>query len=243
MKTIDINCDLGEGGDFDARLMPHISTCNIACGGHSGTVKTVAETVRLAIKYKVKIGAHPSYPDRENFGRRSMRLSAKELKNEVQRQVLIVREALKEYGEKLHHVKPHGALYNDIVTDEEKAKTVLEAVLEIDESLMLFVPPKSKIQDLANGKITTWVEGFADRNYNPDYSLVSRQKSKAVLTDRTQILQRIFTLVFDGEIRAIDGRYLPADFDTVCLHSDTENAVEIMQFLAKELPLENITIL
>src|SRR5699024_4313245 len=143
----------------------------------------------------------PSYPDRENFGRRPMNLPAKELKQEVQRQILIVVEALKEHGKKLHHVKPHGALYNALVTDEEKAKAVLEAVLEIDNSLVLFVPPKSKIKTLAKGKLTTWEEGFADRNYNPDYSLVSRQNSKAVLTDKTQILQRICTLVFEGEIR------------------------------------------
>src|SRR5699024_5683845 len=122
MKTLNLNCDLGEGGDFDARLMPHISACNIACGGHSGTAKTVAETVKLAIEHKVKIGAHPSYPDRENFGRQPMVLPAKELKREVKRQILIVVEALKEYGQKLHHVKPHGALYNALVTDEEKAK-------------------------------------------------------------------------------------------------------------------------
>src|SRR5699024_10786619 len=136
-----------------------------------------------------------------------------------------------------------GELYNALVTDEEKAKAVLEAVLEIDKSLVLFVPPKSKIKTLAKVKLTTWEEGFADRNYNPDYSLVSRQNSKSVFTDKTQILQRICTLVFEKKIRAINGQYLPAEFDTICLHSDTENAVEIMRFLAEVLPLKNITIL
>lgn len=242
MHTIDLNCDLGEGGGFDDHLMPYISSCNIACGGHFGTDKTIAQTVMLALENKVKIGAHPSYPDKEGFGRQPMNIPLKDFRKSLKTQIRTIKCILEEKGGQLHHVKPHGALYNEIVHDKKKANAVIDTILEIDDSLILFVPPKSIVEKLAEGKLKTWKEGFADRNYNPDFSLVSRQKPNAVLTEKEQVFRRVFSVVSKGEITAINGAKLPAEFDTICLHSDTQNSVEILKYLSTELNKENIKI-
>lgn len=242
MKTIDLNCDLGEGGGFDDKLMPLISSCNIACGGHYGTAETVAETVELALQSKVKIGAHPSYPDKENFGRQSMDISAQNLRKELKNQIMTVKDIVEAKGGKLHHVKPHGALYHDSGNDDEKASVIIDTILDIDPALILFVPPKSLVEKLAKGKLTTWKEGFADRRYNRDFSLVSRQKNNAVLTKKKAVFKQVYYSVSEGEITASNGEILAADFDTICIHSDTQNSVDILQYLVAELKKNNIEI-
>lgn len=241
-NSVHINCDLGEGGSFDAELMPFISACNIACGGHAGDADSVEETIDLAIKNNVQIGAHPSYPDKENFGRESLNIDKIELKEALKKQVLLVKSIVEEKGEELHHVKPHGALYNDIVKDANKAEIVIETVREIDSSLILFVPPNSAVQKLAKGKVRTWIEGFADRAYNADLSLVSRKIRGAVLTTKEEIYKRVFALIAKQQIITIDNQVLQADFDTICLHSDTQNAVEALYYLKDELAQKGINI-
>lgn len=242
MVKIDLNCDLGEGGSFDAQLMPHLSSCNIACGGHAGNRQTMAKTVELALKEHVKIGAHPSYPDPENFGRKSMDLTGSALKETLKKQVASLVEIVDRNGGKLHHIKPHGALYNDLVHDAEKASVLVELMEEIVPKAILFVPPKSRIGELAQGRLKTWTEAFADRAYNPDFSLVSRQKEGAVLTRKEAILERVYQVASQKKLKAVDGSWLEADFDTLCLHSDTENAVDILLYLVEELPKMGIQI-
>jgi len=242
MPTIDLNCDMGEGNRFDELIMPLISSCNIACGGHYGTVDTMNAALDLALENKVKIGAHPSYPDKKNFGRKPFPLALSALKKELQRQILALQRILEKKGGRLHHIKPHGALYNEIVHNAEKATCVIETVVEIDKVLILFVPPKSAVKKLAKGKLETWTEGFADRNYNPDLSLVSREKPKAVLTEKEQVFNRIISIVKEQKIRVENGGFLNVDFKTICMHSDTENAAEIVRYLSRKLPEENIEI-
>ncbi len=243
MTTINLNCDLGEGGGYDDRLMLHISACNIACGGHFGDAETMLKTVNLALNNGVKIGAHPSYPDKANFGRRPMKLSDGALKMALKSQIEGLKQIVEAAGEQLHHVKPHGYLYNEIARDSSKARLVIDTVLEIDEDLILFVPPESVVEKMAAGKIKTWKEGFADRNYTADFKLVSRQKNEAVLTEKEQVLKRVLTVAKKGEINAVDGTILTADFDTICLHGDTQNSVEILRYLATELTRRKIEIL
>ncbi|MDR6301100.1 5-oxoprolinase subunit PxpA [Mesonia maritima] len=242
MNRIDLNCDLAEGGKFDHQLMPLISSCNIACGGHFGNNNSVNEAVKLALKYQVNIGAHPSYPDQENFGRVSLDINSEELKSTLKTQILRVKNYTEENGTKLHHVKPHGALYNDIVKDEEKAQLVIDVVQEIDKSLILFVPPKSIIKKLAEGKLKTWTEGFADRNYEADFSLVSRKKDDAVLHEKKAIFKHVFSMISEGKIHLKNGDILTANFDTICVHSDTQNSVDILKFLRVKLEENNIQI-
>ncbi|WP_121665480.1 5-oxoprolinase subunit PxpA [Mesonia aquimarina] len=240
--TIDLNCDLAEGGKFDNQLMPLISSCNIACGGHFGNDKTVKEAIKLAITHQTNIGAHPSYPDQENFGRVSLDINTDELKSTLRTQILRVKSTAEEFGVKLHHIKPHGALYNDIIKDEEKAQLVIDVVHEIDENLILFVPPKSAVKKIAKGKLKTWTEGFADRNYEADFSLVSRKKEDAVLHEKGVIFKHVFFMISEGKIQLKNDKILMANFDTICVHSDTKNSVEILTFLREKLEENNVHI-
>ncbi len=240
--TIHINCDLGEGGGFDDQLMPLISACNIACGGHYGDRESVRDTVALAVRNKVQVGAHPSYPDVENFGRKSMEIGSEELKRTLKEQILRVKDEIEQKEGTLHHVKPHGALYNDIVKDWEKAEIVVESILEIDTRLILFVPPGSIVQKVARGRLKTWMEGFADRGYHADFTLVSRSQPNAVLKTKQEIFERVFSVAKNGIIKTVDQKELKADWDTVCLHSDTENALEILRYLHAELKNNKIYI-
>ena len=242
MKHIDLNCDLAEGGAFDAALMPLISSCNIACGGHFGNNKTITEAVRLALNHQVNIGAHPSYADSENFGRKKLDIELDELKNTLKIQILAVKTITERLGGKLHHVKPHGALYNEITKDEEKARLVVDVIKEIDEQLILFVPPNSVVEAIAKTKLNTWKEGFADRNYEADFSLVSRSKNKAVLHEKEAVFQHVFLMVSEGKIQLENDAFLEANFDTICVHSDTQNSVEILRYLREQLALKNIKI-
>lgn len=232
---IDINCDLAEGGIYDERLMPLISSCNIACGGHFGNAATVETAVELALKHQVKIGAHPSYPDQENFGRKIIDIELPELRKSLKRQILLVKEITERLGGRLHHVKPHGALYNELKYHEEKSNMLIELVQEIDENLILFVPPKSVIKNLAEAQLKIAIEGFADRAYEPDFSLVPRSAKGAVLHDKNSILKRVKMMVNEGEIISIKGKVLYQKFDTVCVHSDTQNSLEILEYLKLKL--------
>lgn len=242
MTTIDLNCDMGEGGGFDGQLMPIVSTCNIACGGHYGDDETISKSVDLALNEGVKIGAHPAYPDKANFGRQPVDISLSALQENLIGQIKQIKTISENAGAKLHHVKPHGFLYNEIVHDGEKAQLVIEVVKKIDDSLILFVPPQSLVEELARDQLRTWREGFADRNYNADFSLVSREESNAVLTEKNQVLDRVLSVARNGKIESAEGAILSADFDTICLHSDTGNSVEIAKYLSEKLPEHNIKI-
>lgn len=242
MKTIHINCDLGEGGKYDAQLMPNISACNIACGGHAGDAKSMLETVLLAIKNNVEIGAHPSYPDKENFGRRSLDISHNELKKSIQDQLFSLHEIVEKQGGKLTHIKPHGALYNDAAKDGKIAKIVLDAVLESGLDLLLYSPQNSVISSMAKGKILLIFEAFADRNYNPDLSLVSRDKSDALIIEKEAVFQHLFSMYFKHEIVCWNKEKIASEAATFCLHSDTPNSVEILEFLVEKFNALNIKI-
>lgn len=242
MKTIDINCDMGEGGDFDDQIMPLISSCNIACGGHAGDNSTIKKTVGLAAKHNVHIGAHPSYPDPENFGRKTFDMSLFELKNTLTEQVRRIKTETEKQGVQLFHIKPHGTLYNELKTDSEKAKIVIETIEEIDSNLILFVPPKSSIMELAKNRLTIKIEGFADRSYEENYSLTPRSLPNAVLHDKSDILNQVLNMVLYSIINLKNGNYLHQKFDTICVHSDTQNSLAALHLLNEELPKENIQI-
>ncbi|MGY5848542.1 5-oxoprolinase subunit PxpA [Salegentibacter sp. HM20] len=242
MKEIHINCDLGEGGEYDEVLMPLISACNIACGGHAGTLETMHHSVALAIENNTEIGAHPSYPDKENFGRKSPEISAEDLQLSLVAQILSLKQIAEAEGAKLSHIKPHGALYNDAAKDEKVAKIVIDSVLEFDEILPLFVPENSVISEMAQGKIPLIFEAFADRNYNENYSLVSRSKPNALITEKEAVFEHLFSMFFEGKICCENGVEINCKASTFCLHSDTPNSVEILKYLHEKLAEKNIKI-
>ena len=242
MNFIHINCDLGEGGNKDAHIMPLISACNIACGGHAGTVESMHDTVALAMKYNVEMGAHPSYPDKENFGRNSLEMEPEDLKQTLVAQILSLKQIAEAEGGFLTHVKPHGALYNDAAKDEKIAQIIIDSVLEFDEKLPLFVPENSVISRLAKGKIGVIFEVFADRNYKENYYLVPRSKTTALITQKEVVFRHLISMFLNKEITCENGVKIPCDPSTFCIHSDTPNSVEILEYLTEKLKEKNIEI-
>ncbi|MFS4491697.1 5-oxoprolinase subunit PxpA [Maribacter sp. 2308TA10-17] len=241
--TIDINCDVGEGIGNEAELLPMISSCNIACGGHAGDVNTMTKVVRLAKENQVKVGAHPSYPDPENFGRISMDISSDVLITSIQNQMESFTSILKKEKVKMHHIKPHGALYNDIAKDASLAKIFLKSILNFKDIIFLYVPFNSVIENEAlkqNFKIKN--EAFGDRNYNEDLSLVSRKLPNAVLEKPEEVLPHLLSMVKEEQLKASDGSIIKVKADTYCIHGDTPSALQILTYLSKELPKHNIAI-
>ena len=242
MIHIDLNSDVGEGIGNEAQLMPYLSSCNIACGGHAGDNESMLEALAFAKISNVNIGAHPSYPDRKNFGREIMQISPALLKESITSQIKRFISLAAKNGQQVHHVKPHGALYNQAAKDEETAHLIIDTILAIDDRLMLYVPYNSVIASIAVSKLAICIEGFADRNYNNDYSLVSRSLPEAVLTSHNAILPHVLRMVKERQLKTINNLILPFDIDTLCVHGDTENALQIIKEIHKSFLQENISI-
>ncbi|RZN82875.1 MAG: 5-oxoprolinase subunit PxpA [Winogradskyella sp.] len=241
---IDINADVGEGIGNEANMMPYLSSCNIACGGHAGNFETMKSVVKLAKAHQVKIGAHPSFPDKENFGRINMKLSLEELFDSLKSQVEDLTTVLKSENVEIHHIKPHGALYNLATKDSETAKVILKVIKSFSSSVKLYAPYKSVIAELAKHEnIEVVFEGFADRNYNQDLSLVSRQNKDALITEKEAVLKHVFKMISEQKINTITGVEVELFADTICVHGDTENAQNILEYLYHNLELNNVRIL
>ncbi len=241
IKTIDINCDVGEGVGNDPELLPLVTSCNIACGGHAGDEASMRATIRLAKKYKVKIGAHPSYPDKENFGRKVLSIAVPELQQSLKEQLETFARIIQEEEAYWHHIKPHGALYNTVAKDDVLAKVFLECVTAYTPGRYMYTPPGSCIAQAAiHSGIKIRVEAFADRNYNEDLSLVSRNVKNAVITSPKAVLQHLRRMVLEDKVKTISGEVLPLQADTFCVHGDTASALEILMYLHEELPKYNI---
>ena len=238
---IDVNADVGEGVGNELDLMPLLSSCNIACGGHAGDLASMTQVVRLAKAHKVKIGAHPSFPDKDNFGRIDMKMSAADLYSSIKHQIRDLQEVIHSEDAQLHHIKPHGALYNMAAKDEKTANVIIEVVKSISLPVTLYAPYKSIIADLAiKENIEVTFEAFADRNYNNDLSLVSRNIKNAVLTIKDDVLAHLKRMVLTQNVRTIDGEEVPIKASTYCIHGDTANAVEILEYLSLMLPKNKI---
>ena len=226
---MDINCDLGEEMANDAQIMPHISRCNIACGGHAGDAEIMNRSIELALKHGVAIGAHPSYPDKENFGRLSMSLTPKALKETLFQQIQELSLYAHQQGTKLSHVKPHGALYHDLARNSELGGLFLEVVSEVLGETIIITAPYSVMFKAPQGqKHTLWSEGFIDRGYQSDLHLVSRDQKHAIIHDPDQAYQQFLSLC-NGQITSVEGQTMPIKVHTCCMHSDHPNALLIAQ--------------
>ena len=243
MNTIAINCDVGEGVSNEHLLMPYISSCNIACGGHYGDVKTMDNTIAIAIENNVLIGAHPSFPDKENFGRKILKMNPEALQKSIESQLLLFKSRLDLVGAKMNHIKPHGALYNLITVDVATAKIFLKAIDKYAKSVFLYVPYNSVISRLAIEKnIRVVYEVFADRNYNSDLSLVSRNQENALITDAVAVFKHVVHMYQHQEVIAISGEKKPIIADTFCVHGDQQNALSILGYLSENLKKQGIAI-
>lgn len=242
-KTIDINADVGEGIGNESQLMPYLSSCNIACGGHAGDFDIMKEVTKLAQEHGVKIGAHPSFPDKTNFGRQAMDITRLDLYNSIKNQIEDLIKVLNKEDALLHHIKPHGALYNLAAVDENIANIIIEVIKSIGLPLKLYVPYKSVIADLAiKENIQIIYEAFADRNYNNDLTLVSRAESNAVITDSKLVFAHVFYMVSTQKIKTIQNTKVDIKADTFCIHGDNPKALEAIKYLNEKLMLNGYKI-
>tara|TARA_R110002126_G_scaffold77796_3_gene193959 strand:- start:22635 stop:23366 length:732 start_codon:yes stop_codon:yes gene_type:complete len=240
---IDINCDVGEGIENEHLLMPYISSCNIACGGHFGDKISMDKTIALAIKHNVKIGAHPSFPDKANFGRKLMQISGDDLRNSIQNQLAVFLERLAVFDAKLHHIKPHGALYNAIAKDENLAVLFIQITKKYLKDVFLYVPHQSKIEEIAlKNDIKIKYEAFADRNYNDDLTLISRNNPNALLVDEKEVLNHVLFMVKYQKVKTMSGVIKELKSETFCVHSDTKNALDIVTYLYQNLEKEGFKV-
>jgi 5-oxoprolinase (ATP-hydrolysing) subunit A len=239
MHAIDLNCDLGEGYPADALLMPWISSANIACGYHAGDIDTMKRTVALCLEHGVAIGAHPSYPDRENFGRTDMMdvsLSVQDLPYVIEDQISLLLEICIEAGAKLHHVKPHGALYNRAAKDKFVCDAICVALKVIDPTLVLYGLSGSDMEVVAkNTGIAFMREVFADRTYQHDGSLRPRNLPDALITNEEQSLQQVLQMINEGTVRTVDNKIIPMRAETICIHGDGSHAVAFARRIHEEL--------
>ena len=248
MPHVDLNADMGESfgawtlGD-DAALLKIVTSANIACGGHAGDKETMRAVVKLAKEHSVKIGAHPSFPDKENFGRIIMDMSCVALYTSIKNQIKDLISVLEEEHVPLHHIKPHGALYNLAAVDEKAANVIVEVVKALRVPVELYVPFKSVIADVAiQNNIRIFYEVFADRNYNNDLTLVSRQEKNALITDPDVMFEHVYNMILNGNVKTISGESVAINAQTICVHGDNHDAVKLISSLVSRLKSKGIKI-
>ena len=236
MTSIDLNADLGEGESTDAELLRVVSSCNIACGGHAGDVETMTATVSEALANGVAVGAHPAYPDREGFGRRSHFMAGEDLRASLMHQLETFCTVAAELGATIVHVKPHGTLYTDAVTDAGLADVIAYAVESIPGKPALVGQPNTELEAAAVAHGLEFVaEAFVDRAYQADGRLVPRTEAGAVHDDIERIKAQAVSLAIDGRVRGQDGSEIRVRADTLCIHGDTPGAAEAARAVREAL--------
>jgi len=212
---VDINADVGEGLNNESLLMPYLSSCNIACGGHAGDKESMRKVVKLAKQHKVKIGAHYT---------------------SLKQQIRSLMQVIRDEHATLHHVKPHGALYNLAAKDEKTANVIIEVVKSIAFPLYLYVPYGSVVAELARKEgVKITYEAFADRNYNEDLSLVSRSLPNAIITNPVEVFEHVKKMIFEKKVKTNNGVEVEINADTFCIHGDNPEALKLLQNLIKKL--------
>ncbi|QQE78727.1 LamB/YcsF family protein [Alicyclobacillus sp. SO9] len=245
---MDLNSDVGESyGAFtigqDEDMVPLVSSINVACGFHGGDPAVIHNTIHLAKQHGVGVGAHPSFPDLQGFGRRPMQMKPDDLYASIIYQIGAVEAFTRIHSLSLQHVKPHGALNNLACVDRGVAEVVVKAVKDYDSNLILLAPFGSQL-DLAgdDGGLTVASEVYADRNYEPDGTLRSRNYDDALLTGSSEVVQHVLHMIKNHEIVAVDGTSIPVEADSICLHGDGQTAVELAKAVRTALEREGIAI-
>lgn len=236
MLICDLNCDVGEGIGNDEDIMPFITSANISCGFHAGSGDTIRQTMALAIKYGVHIGAHPSFRDKESFGRREMHLGHDKLYAIVLEQLIKMDLIAKEKGATLHHVKPHGALYNMAARQADIASTIVQAIKDFNEDFILYGLSGSHL--ISEGKaagLRTYSEVFADRTYQDDGSLTPRLEPGALIENDEQCIRQVLQMINLKTVKTITGNTIPIVADTICIHGDGKRALSFAKKIHEAL--------
>jgi len=238
---ININCDLGEKSKFhsiknDPELLNIVNSANIACGYHAGDEKTMEMVIQISKKNGVSLGAHPSFNDPENFGRKRMNLSSLEIKKLIFDQYEILQKIAQKYNENVTHIKPHGALNNMACEDLELATTLAVAIKEINKDIIYLVPTGSQMEVAAkkNG-LKIACEIFADRNYEDNGNLISRSKPNALITDPELAKNHVLSMVKNQAINCLSGKQIPCEIDSVCIHGDNESSLATAKSIRNNL--------
>ncbi len=243
MQTIDINCDMGEGMENDEMIMPFITSANIACGYHAGDETTMKRTIELALKNNVAIGAHPSFHDRENFGRADMHLPLGEVYDMVTQQIHLLEKIAKTNGASLHHVKPHGALYNMAARTWKLAAVICLAIKDVNEKLVLYgLSGSHLIKEAKKIGLKNASEVFADRAYQDNGFLIPRSKLNALIEDTDKSVQQVLQMIKEKKVTSVNGKELSITADTICIHGDGKNAALFAKAICEALETAGIEI-
>jgi len=248
MTRIDLNCDMGElpeaiaDGTQEA-LLRSITSANVACGGHAGDAQTMKATIEQALRAGVAVGAHPGYPDRENFGRLELKMASEAVADSVYEQVRVLAEVSAACGTKLVHVKPHGALYNQAVKNRELAEAIAKGVAKYSKDLVLMGLAGSPMLDVfREAGFAIAAEAFADRRYEPDGTLRSRKFDDALIRNPEEAAWQALSIAEQGIVIASDGSEVSVDAQTICIHGDTPGSVQIAAAVARTLREAEITL-
>jgi len=234
-ESIQLNADLGEGAQVEDLLMPHLSFCNIACGGHYGDETSMRDALESALKYGVKIGAHPSYPDQENFGRVVMDISLEDLEDAIMSQLMDFKNVCRSAGAPIHHVKAHGALYHQIIIDRTLREVFLKIVYLVLGDVKIMLPSHVCAKDLHLDRSDIIYEAFGDRRYTDHLRLLPRSEKDAVLHYSEEIENQIANLIKEGKVVSNSGRSHSIQFDTICLHGDHQQLKTYFPILIQNL--------
>ena len=243
---INLNCDLGETSKFcstknDPELLKIVNTANIACGYHAGDAATIRNTIRISKKNDVSVGAHPSFDDKENFGRKRINLTGSEIKKLITDQLEIISKIADEESYSITHVKPHGALNNMACENYEISKSIGEAILNFNKDLIYVCLPMTQMEKAARDlKMRLACEIFADRNYEDNGNLISRKLPNALITDPEEALKKTILMLKEKSIVSYSGKRIPCTIDTICLHGDGKTALAMANKLKSGLLSENI---
>lgn len=231
MYKINLNCDLGEGAAFDEKIIPLINSANIACGFHAGNRDMMEATVKLCIDNKVGIGAHPGYPDKENFGRTNLDVTPKQVYDYTLAQLEVL-GSIVAGKDKIVHIKPHGAMYNQAAKNKDLADAIVDAIIDYNKDLILLALSGSKMIDSAREKGVKYAsEVFADRAYEADGSLRARSLENSMITDEDLAVERVIKMVKTGKVTAYTGEEIDIEAHSVCVHGDSKKAFVFVQKL------------
>ena len=247
MSFVDINCDMGESyGNFiignDEAIFPHITSCNIACGMHAGDPYHIEKTIDQALEHGVQIGAHPGYPDLQGFGRRVLPMKPEELSSYIKYQIAALKGLVESKGGKLTYVKPHGALYNQIAKNSAEAETVIKAIKSMDSELKVMGLAGSLVKEVTESNGLTFIaEAFADRQYEANGQLRSRNLRQSVFSDKESAAEQVINIATNGKTKALDGTEVLVSAQSFCIHGDNPIAVDILMEISNRLELLGIS--